>query len=265
MSNSLLPPVVDSHCHLDFADFDLDLDQVIRRAETAGVSTIVTICTKPDNIKKVLEIVKNFPNVYFAAGSHPLNTKAQDWFTKEQLLELTANSKMVGIGETGLDYFYSAKNAIEQKKHFRLHINLARDCALPLIVHSRSADKDMIAILSEEFKKGPFKCVLHCFSSGRELAQLAVESGFYLSISGIAVFPKSVSLRNILSEVPLNKILIETDSPYLAPPPFRGKRNEPSYVALTARIMAQHFGISEVAFRTKTTQNFRELFKKIKT
>ena len=265
MSSSLLPPVVDSHCHLDFEDFDLDLDQVVKRAETAGVSIIVTICTKPENLQKVLKIVKKFPNIYFAAGSHPLNTKAQDWFTREQLLELTTNSKMIGIGETGLDYFYSAKNANEQKRHFRLHINLARECALPLIVHSRSADKDMIAILSDELKRGPFDCVLHCFSSGMELAQLAVKSGFYLSISGIAVFSKSVNLRHILSQVPLNRILIETDSPYLAPPPFRGKRNEPSYVALTARIMAKHLGVSEITFRTITTENFSELFKKIKT
>ncbi len=265
MSSFSLPPIVDSHCHLDFIDFDVDLDQVMKRAEKAGVSKIVTICTKPENLHKVSKIVEIYPNVYFAAGTHPLNTEVHEWFTREQLVEATSNTKMIGIGETGLDYFYSAKNATDQKKNFRLHINLARECELPLIVHSRSADQDMIAILTEEFKKGPFECVLHCFSSGANLAKMAVDFGFYLSISGIAVFPKSIELREILSTVPLNRILIETDSPYLAPPPFRGKRNEPSYVAFTAQTMAKHFGISEASFRNITTHNFKALFKKITT
>ena len=265
MNNNFLPPIIDSHCHMDFPDFDDDLDQVLERARSAGVSKLLTICTKPDNLKKVLTIITSHSDIYFAAGSHPLNKNKKDMFTKDQLLKLTLNPKMIGIGETGLDYFYSSENASEQKRHFRLHIAIARECSLPLIVHSRSADLDMANILKEEYKNGHFDCVLHCFSSGPDLAKIALELGFYLSISGIAVFPKSIELREIFSKTPLNRLLIETDSPYLAPPPFRGKRNEPSYVAFTAKVMAKHYGVSESLFRQTTSRNFKELFKKIQT
>ncbi len=264
MIRKTLPSIIDSHCHIDFPEFDNDLDQVLNRAHKAGVSKILTICTKPANLQKVLTIVSAHRNIFFAAGSHPLNNNAKDRFTKEELLEATLNAKMVGIGETGLDYFYSSTNSNDQKKDFRLHIALARECSLPLIIHSRKADEDMTSILKDEYKSGPFRCVLHCFSSGAKLARVALELGFYLSISGIAVFPKSQELREILSTVPLNRLLVETDSPYLAPPPFRGKRNEPSYVTHTAKAIAEHFGISESLFRQMTSDNFNELFKKTK-
>ena len=264
MNNSLLPPIVDSHCHLDFKEFDHDLEKVLERAKGAGVSKILTICTKPKNLQKILKIVSSHENIYFAAGSHPLNKNDYDWFTKKELLDTTANEKMVGIGETGLDYFYSTENVATQQKHFRMHIAIARECSLPLIVHSRSADWDMAKILVEEYKNGPFKCVLHCFSSGSNLAQTALELGCYFSISGIAVFPKSKELRKIFHEIPLNRLLIETDSPYLSPPPFRGKRNEPSFVAITARRIAEYFEISETLFRQATSDNFFNLFKRVK-
>ena len=257
-----LPPLVDSHCHVDFPEFDTDFDAIMARAKSAGVTKILTICTKPKNYSKVLEITDRYKDLFFALGSHPLNKNEDDYFTKKEILQASLQPKMVGIGETGLDYFYSTETSEKQKKHFRLHIALARECSLPLIVHSRSADEDMAKILTAEYKVGHFECVLHCFSSGAELASTAIELGFYLSISGIAAFPKSNKLRDIFSRVPLNRLLVETDSPYLAPPPFRGKRNEPSYVALTAKVMAQHLGISEPVFREETTNNFNRLFKK---
>ena len=262
MTENVLPPLVDSHCHIDFADFDSDLKETVTRATKAGVSKILTICTKPTNTERVLEITARYPNIFFAAGSHPLNKFEDESFTYKEISILSSHPKMVGIGETGLDYFYSAQNADLQKKHFRMHIELARECSLPLIVHSRSADSDMAKILMEEYNNGPFTCVLHCFSSGRELANTAIDLDFYFSASGIVAFPKSNALREIFSIVPLDRILVETDSPYLAPPPFRGKRNEPSYVTLTAKVLAAHLDISEGAFRRHTTNNFNRLFKK---
>ena len=257
-----LPPLVDSHCHVDFPEFDTDLDAVMARAKSAGVIKILTICTKPRNLPKVLEITDRYENAFFALGSHPLNKNEEDYFTRKEILQASLHPKMVGIGETGLDYFYSTETSEKQKEHFKLHIALARECSLPLIVHSRSADEDMVRILTAEYKVGHFECVLHCFSSGAMLANAAIELGFYLSISGIATFSKSNTLRDIFARSPLNRLLVETDSPYLAPPPFRGKRNEPSYVALTARVMAEHLGIPESIFREETTNNFNRLFKK---
>ena len=265
MNDIELPDLVDSHCHVDFPEFDNDLDEILLRAQKAGVSKVLTICTKPQNLDRVMEIATNHASVFFAVGTHPLNINKVDYFTYEEILNVSSHPKMVGIGETGLDYFYSMSNSKEQKKHFKMHIALARDCSLPLIVHSRSADKDMSRILKDEYKKGHFNCVLHCFSSGIELANTAIDLGFYLSISGIATFPKSEDLRNIFLNLPLDRLLVETDSPYLAPPPFRGKRNEPSYVALTAKTIAEYLGVSESSFRKTTTENFSRLFKKTKS
>ena len=256
------PTLVDSHCHIDFPEFNEDLDKVLSRARDNGISKILTICTKPKNLPKVLEITNHYKNIFFAVGSHPLNKEDTDYFTRKEILEVAKHPKLVGIGETGLDYYYSSETAEKQKSHFRLHIALARECMLPLIVHSRSADDDMITILKDEYNIKPFDCVLHCFSSGVELAYTAIELGFYLSISGIAAFPKSNKLRDIFSQVPLNRLLVETDSPYLAPPPYRGKRNEPGHVVFTAKIMAEHLGLSENSFWEHTTNNFNRLFKK---
>ena len=262
MFRKKLSPLVDSHCHVDFPEFDEDLNAIMARAKSAGITKILTICTKPKNYSKVLEITDRYINLFFALGSHPLNKNEDGYFTRKEILQASLQPKMVGIGETGLDYFYSTETSKKQKEHFRLHIALARECSLPLIVHSRSADDDMANILTAEYKVGHFECVLHCFSSGAELANIAIDLGFYLSISGIATFPKSNTLRDIFAHAPLNRLLVETDSPYLAPPPFRGKRNEPSYVALTAKVMAEHMGITESIFREETTNNFNRLFKK---
>ena len=166
MNKIELPDLVDSHCHVDFPEFDSDLDEILLRAQKAGVSKVLTICTKPQNLDRVMEIATNHASVFFAVGTHPLNINKVDYFTYEEILKLSSHPKMVGIGETGLDYFYSMSNSKRQEKHFKMHIALARDCSLPLIVHSRSADKDMSRILKDEYKKGHFNCVLHCFSSG---------------------------------------------------------------------------------------------------
>lgn len=262
MDKNELPPLVDSHCHVDFPEFAKDLDETLVRAKNAGVTKILTICTKPKSLSRVLEITDTYSNIFFAAGTHPLNKEKEDFFTREELLRTSSKPKMVGIGETGLDYFYSKESSEKQKENFRLHISLARECSLPLIVHSRSADEDMSQILKDEYSNGHFDCVLHCFSSGVELANVAINLGFYLSISGIATFPKSYVLRDIFASAPLKQLLVETDSPYLAPPPFRGRRNEPGYVALTARVMAEHMNITEASFRKQTSDNFNRLFKK---
>ena len=259
----MMPTLVDSHCHIDFSTFNADLDETIARAHEAGISKILTICTKPTNLPRVLEIANRYPTVFFAVGSHPLNTKKDDFFTRKDILDVASHPKMIGIGETGLDYFYSSENAESQKAHFKMHISLARECSLPLIVHSRSADDDMIKILRDQHNIGHFDCVLHCFSSGVDLANTAIDLGFYLSISGIATFAKSNVLRDIFLLTPSDRLLVETDSPYLAPPPCRGRRNEPSYVALIAKFMAEHLGVSESEFRKQTTKNFNRLFKKI--
>ncbi len=264
MTKEKLAPLIDSHCHLDFPEFDDDLDQIILRSKEAGISKILTICTKPSNLQKVIRIAEKYSDVFFAVGSHPLNVASGDVFTLAELLEISRHEKMVGIGETGLDYFYSSENQQEQKTHFRLNISAARESGLPLIVHSRSADEDTSEILREEFNHGCFDCVMHCFSAGLNLAKTAVSLGFYLSISGIAAFPKSEELRQIFSSIPKDRLLVETDSPYLAPPPVRGRRNEPSYVAYTAETIAKYFGVSNHDFRVQTTNNFNELFKKTK-
>ena len=264
MKNYELSPIIDSHCHLDFPDFDDDLKETIKRAEDFGVIKMLTICTKPSELKKVLNISETYSSVFFAVGSHPLSIAKGDVFSHKQLLEISQHSKMIGIGETGLDYFYSSENSDEQKRHFRLHISVARETGLPLIVHSRTADEDMANLLLEEYKNGPFDCVMHCFSSGEALAKIAIELGFYLSISGIAAFPKNEELRSLFAGVPKNRILVETDSPYLAPPPYRGRRNEPAYVSYTTDLIAEYLGISRNDFRKQTTKNFNTLFKKSK-
>jgi TatD DNase family protein len=180
----------------------------------------------------------------------------------DDLVALSAHPKFVGIGETGLDYHYTADSAARQQESLRIHIEAARQTGLPLIIHARAADDDMARILSEEFEAGTYACVMHCFSSSAALAQAALDLGFYLSMSGIAAFPKSQELRDIFAAAPVDRILVETDAPYLAPPPFRGKRNEPSYVAHTARVAAEVFGLSYEAFAAQSTQNFDRLFQK---
>jgi len=254
--------IVDSHCHLDFPDFEGEIPDLVARANDAGVKRMVTICTKLKNEPSVRKIAEEHEAVYYAAGTHPMSAASEPLASVDQLIEISQHPKMVGIGETGLDYHYTAESAEIQKKSLKIHIEAARETNLPLIIHSRAADEDMAAILKDEFKKGQYKCVMHCFSSSVELAKLSLELGFYLSMSGIITFMKSEELRSIFKLAPIDQVLVETDSPYLSPVPFRGKRNEPSYTAHTAEVGAKIYGVDYKTFANQTTKNFNRLFSK---
>jgi TatD DNase family protein len=260
---TLTPPtIVDSHCHLDFPDFAAELPAVIARAEAAGVRRMVTICTRLRQESQVRAIAEAYPSVFYAAGTHPMSAADEPLATVAELVALARHPKLTGIGETGLDYHYSANSKQVQQTSLRIHIEAAQETGLPLIIHARDADDDVARILTEGFKNHPYPCVMHCFSSGQGLAKAALELGFYLSMSGIAAFPKSDALRAIFAAAPLDRILLETDSPYLAPPPYRGRRNEPAYTAFTAKIGATLFGLTEADFAAATTANFNRLFSK---
>ena len=259
---STAPTLVDSHCHLDFPDFADERSDVVARAVAAGVTRMVTICTRLRNEPSVRAIAEAHPEVFYAAGTHPMSAAEEPLATVDQLIALTAHPKMVGIGETGLDYHYTAESAEVQQTSLRIHIAAARQTGLPLIIHARDADADMAAILAEEYRNGPYSCVMHCFSSRAELARAALDLGFYLSMSGIAAFPRSQELRDIFAAAPADRILVETDSPYLAPPPHRGRRNEPAYTAHTAKVGAEVFGLTPDDFAAQTSANFDRLFSK---
>ena len=258
------PQITDSHCHLDFPDFKGELPDIVARAHEAGVTRMVTICTRLRLEPQVRAIAEAHPSVYYAAGTHPMSAADEQLATVEELVKLAKHPKFVGIGETGLDYHYTAESKGIQQQSLAVHIEAARQTKLPLIIHARAADDDMARILSDEYAKGAYSCVMHCFSSSKELGLAALDLGFYLSMSGIAAFPKSQELRDIFAAAPLDRILVETDSPYLAPPPYRGKRNEPSYSAYTARVGAEVFGLDYADFAAQTQANFERLFWKAK-
>ena len=235
---------------------------MIARAADAGVTRMVTICTRLRQLPQVRAIAEAHPGVFFAAGGHPLHVHEEPEVTLDALLAVAQHPKMVGIGETGLDYHYTAETAEAQKASLRTHIAAARQSGLPLIIHARAADDDMAAILTEEHQRGAFSCVMHCFSSSAALAEAALGLGFYLSMSGIAAFKNSGDLRDIFAAAPVDRILVETDSPYLAPPPHRGKRNEPAFTAHTAAVGAELFAMSPDDFARQTSANFDRLFSK---
>jgi len=257
-----LPILVDSHCHLDFPDFDAERPAVIQRALDAGVQRMVTICTRLRNEPSVRAIAEAHDPVFYACGTHPMSAAEEPLASVDELIKIAQHPKMVGIGETGLDYHYTAESADIQKESLRIHIAAARETQLPLIIHARAADDDMARILAEEYANGAYTCVMHCFSSSPELARAALDLGFYLSMSGIATFPKSQEVRDIFAAAPIDRILVETDSPYLAPPPHRGKRNEPAFTAHTAAKGAAVFDMSLTDFAAATTANFDRLFTK---
>lgn len=254
--------LVDSHCHLDFPQLGPELPDVVARARAAGVTRMVTICTRLRNEPAVRAIAEAHDGVFYAAGTHPMHAADEPIATVDELVALAAHPKFVGIGETGLDYHYTSKSRLVQQQSLRIHIEASRRAGLPLIIHARDADEEIGRILSEEHAAGPYACVMHCFSSGAALARTALDLGFYLSMSGIAAFPKSDELRAIFAAAPLDRILVETDSPYLAPPPHRGKRCEPAYTALTARKGAETMGVDYDAFCAATSANFDRLFSK---
>jgi TatD DNase family protein len=255
-----LPALVDSHCHLDFPDFAGEIDAVVARAAARGVGRMVTICTRLRQAPEVRAIAEAHPAVFWAAGTHPMHVAEEPMATVEALVALARHPKFVGIGETGLDYHYTAESAAAQQESLRLHVEAARRTGLPLIIHARDADADVGRILAEEHAAGAFQCVMHCFTSGRALAETALGLGFYLSISGIATFRSADELRAIFADAPKDRLLVETDSPYLAPQPHRGKRNEPAYVADTARLMAEHLGMDPAEMAALTSANFDRLF-----
>ena len=256
------PRLVDSHCHLDFPDFEDDRAGFVRAAAEAGVTRMVTICTALRREPAVRAIAEAHSGVFYAAGTHPMQVADEPMATADELERIAGHPKMVGIGESGLDYHYTRESAAAQQQSLRVHIEAARRTGLPLIIHARDADEDMARILSEEHAAGSYACVMHCFSSGRALAETALDLGFYLSMSGIAAFPKSKELRAIFADAPIDRVLVETDSPYLAPPPYRGKRCQPAYVAHTAKVGAEVFGLTHEEFCRRTSANFDRLFAK---
>ena len=254
--------VIDSHCHLDFKALTDDLPRVLRRAKSEGVLKMLTICTNFKKPDQTISLSERFEEIFFAAGIHPNQPTEDLQFDGEELLSICAHKKMIAVGETGLDFHYSQDSKKDQIKSLIQHIEVAKEANLPVIIHARNADKEIAKILSEQYVKGSFKCVMHCFSSSSYLAGAAIDLGFYLSMSGIITFKNSQNLRDIFSKVPLDRVLVETDSPYLAPVPHRGKFNEPALVSFVAKKGAEILNVDEDSFRAETTKNFFSLFKK---
>lgn len=255
--------LIDTHCHLDFPDFEAERDDIVARAHAAGVRQMITISTRVRKFPTILAIAEKYPSVFCSVGTHPHNADEELDIPVSELIELSKHPRVVAIGEAGLDYYYDNAPRDAQIVGLRNHIAAARETGLPLVIHSRSADEDMAAILTEETGKGAFPFLLHCFSSGPELARIGVALGGYVSFSGILTFPKSEELREIAKTVPLERMLVETDAPYLAPKPYRGKRNEPAYVAHTASVLADTVGISVDEMARITTDNAFRIFSKM--
>lgn len=255
--------LIDSHCHLDFPDFAADLDAIVARAEAVGVSRMVTISTRVRKLDGLLAITSRFSNVYCSVGTHPHNADEEDGITSDELIALTRHPKVVALGEAGLDNFYKDGSPEAQERGFRAHIAAARATGLPLVIHTREADEVCGRILDEEMAKGPFKAVLHCYTGGRALAMKAIGLGLSISFTGILTFKNSQAIRDIAAELPADRIMVETDAPYLAPGKFRGKRNEPSFVVETAKVLAATRGVSLEEISRQTTDNFFRLFDKV--
>lgn len=254
--------LVDSHCHLDFPDFQSRLPEVLSAAAAAGVGRMVTISTHVARYETYRSLAEAHAGVFCTVGTHPHNAALEPDVSAERIVDLSRHPRCVAIGEAGLDYHYDKSPRDVQQRVFRTHIEAAREAGLPLVIHARNADEDMIRILSDEMGRGRFDAVLHCFSSGEKLAQVGVELGLYVSFSGILTFRNSEEIRRIAAAVPHHRLLVETDAPYLAPVPHRGKTNEPAFVAHTARVLAEVIGVSPEAVAELTTANFYRLFSK---
>jgi TatD DNase family protein len=255
--------LIDSHCHLDFPDFASELDAVVARARAAGIARMVTISTRVRRFADVLAIAERFPDVYCSVGTHPHYAHEELDITAADLVARTKHPKVVALGEAGLDYHYDRSPRDAQERGFRTHIAAARQTGLPLVIHSREADADTARILEEETGQGAFPAVLHCFTGGADLARRAIALGLSISFTGILTFKNSTALRAIAAELPADRILIETDAPYLAPLPFRGKRNEPAYVVETAKVLAETRGVPLDEIAQQTSENFFRLFGKV--
>jgi len=255
--------LVDSHCHLDFPEFAEERSAIVARAHAAGVGLLVTISTRVRRLAGLLDIADAFDNVYCSVGTHPHNAAEETGISANELIALCAHPKVVAIGEAGLDYFYDKSPRNLQADGFRAHIAAARETGLPLVIHARDADGDVEAILRDETAIGVFPFVLHCFSSGRRLAEVGIELGGYVSFSGILTFRNTNEIRAIARDLPAERLLVETDAPYLAPPPHRGKRNEPAFVVETAKVLAEVRGVGFDDIAAQTTANFHALFSKV--
>ena len=258
-----LPVLIDSHCHLDFPDFGPEVEEVVTRAHAAGVGLMVTISTKVSEFDRVRAVAERFPHVFCTVGIHPHEAASEPETDTATLVEMARHPKVVGIGETGLDYYYEHSPRAAQQRNFRAHIAAARETGLPLVVHTRDADEDTAQILDEETGKGAFPGLLHCFSSSAQLAEKALELGLYISLSGILTFKTADELRATAARVPLERLLVETDAPYLAPVPKRGKRNEPAFVVHTAAKLAEVKGVTAAQLAEATTENFLRLFSRV--
>ncbi len=256
--------LVDSHCHLDFPALAGQRDEVVARARAAGVGVMLTIGTKLSAFDGVRAVAEAHDGIYCSVGIHPHEAEAEPDVQASELLRHAGHPKVVAFGETGLDYFYEHAPREAQKANFRAHIEAARTAGLPVIVHTRDADEDTEALLKDEMAKGDFTGVLHCFTSGARLAQAAIDLGFYISFSGILTFKKTEALQAIARDLPIERVLVETDAPYLAPTPHRGKTNEPAYVAHTAARLAELRGLPVEELVAATTANFHRLFAKTK-
>ena len=254
--------LVDHHCHLDFPDFAPDLDGVVARAKAAGVVTMVTISTRIRKFEQVLAVAERFDDVWCSVGTHPHNAHEELDISTAEIVRLSQHPKVVAIGEAGLDYHYQHSTPGAQAEGFRNHIAAARETGLPLEIHSREADADMLAILRDEHAKGAFPAVLHCYTGGHDLALGAADLGLYVSFSGVISFKKTEALADLARKLPLDRLLVETDAPYLAPVPYRGKTNEPAYVVHTAAALARIRGLSEAEIAKATTDNFFRLYTK---
>ena len=255
--------LVDSHCHLDFPDYAGNVDAVVARAQAAGVGVCLSIGTELKRFPGVKAVAEKFPNVWCSVGVHPHEAKKELLDDEAVLIRETAHPKVVGIGETGLDYYYEHSPRQPQQQNFRSHIAAARQTGLPVIVHTRDADDDTIDILRDEMGKGAFTGLIHCFTGTQKLADAALELGLYISVSGIATFKNSAALRDVIKTVPLERLLVETDAPFLAPVPYRGKTNEPAFVVHTAKMLAELKSVTESELAKITTENFFRLFSKV--
>ena len=256
--------IIDTHCHLDFKEFNEDFNDVLLNAKTNNISGMQTICTKIDEFPKILDIAKKHSNIWCSVGTHPHNAESEKHISQDNIKNLCDNDKVIGIGETGLDYYYENSNKEDQINSFLKHIEVAKITGMPLIIHARDADDDMIEILTKEYNKSPFTGVIHCFTSSYKLAEAALSIGFYISFSGIITFKNADEIRNSCKKIPIERILVETDAPFLAPVPYRGKRNEPSFITETIKKVAEIKELTVEEVTNITTNNFFDLFTKAK-
>ena len=254
--------LVDSHCHLDFPDFGDDFPAVLERARAAGVRTLQTISTRLSTVDTIRAIASRDPDIWCSVGLHPHEAATEEDVSPERIVTLSDHPDVIGIGETGLDYFYEHSPRERQLESFRNHIEASRRTGLPVIVHARDADDDTVGVLEDEYARGPFPGLIHCFTAGRDLARAALGIGFLISISGIVTFKKAQNVHAAAREIPLDRLLVETDAPFLAPVPHRGKRCEPAFVARTAAAVAELRGTDTARVAAATTDNFFRLFSK---